>query len=351
MEKVQNGNKKWNRGYSLFLVISLCVMIGCIVGELILARQQMDLVMGQPERDKEAATYNRHYALILEQPEEQASTEIFTGSRKEGKKTGAYVELMSEGLDGDYSRLEQTQIAIAAGVDGIILEAEETEEYQAVIEQAQAAQIPVVTVVKDCADSQRKSYVGVGGYNLGREYGRQIIKFATKENHKVLVLLDAATDDSTQNIICNGIKETLLNEGNHLRLELEIKAVDSRSAFSADESIRSMLVGMEELPDFIVCLNEKNTDSVYQAIVDYNIVGKMYVLGYYTSDAILQAVDKNIISATIAVDFKAMGSQCVDALNEYLDTGHVNGFFLMEGNSVTKSNVKEYLKNVSQTQK
>ncbi len=349
IEKVK-WDKKWNKRVSVFLAISLCVMIGCIAGEIILSRQQMDVMMGEQETKSDATVYNRHYALIMEQPEEQAGTEIFEGSRKEGKKTGTYVELMGEGLDVEYSRVELAQIAIAAQVDGIILEAEDTEEYQNVIAQAQQENIPVVTVVKDCADSQRKSYVGVGGYNLGREYGRQIIKFATKENRKVLILLDAATDDSTQNIICNGIKDTLVNEGNHLRLELEIKAVDSRSAFSAEESIRNMFVDMEELPDFIICLNEKNTDSVYQAVVDYNIVGQIYILGYYTSDAILQAVDKNIISGTIAVDFKEMGSKCVDALNEYLDTGYVNGYFLMEGNSVTKSNVKEYLKNASEVQ-
>lgn len=64
-------------------------------------------------------------------------------------------------------------------------------------------------------------------------------------------------------------------------------------------------------------------------MVDYNIVGQVYILGFYTSDTILQAVDKNIISATIAVDYRDMGSRCVDALNEYLDTGYVNDFSIL----------------------
>mgnify|MGYP001536323645 FL=1 len=45
-----------------------------------------------------------------------------------------------------------------------------------------------------------------------------------------------------------------------------------------------------------------------------------------------------------------MGRRCVDALNEYLDTGYVNGFFLMEGNAVTETNVKEYLEDASKTE-
>lgn len=350
MAATSGWNRKWSKGLGALLVLFQCVMIGFIVGEIVLSRQQMDMVVGQHDKNSETSSYRRHYALIMEQPEEQSREEIFEGCLEEGKETGAYVELMGEGLDGDYSRIELARIAIAAQVDGIILEAEETEEYQNVIREAQQEGIPVVTVVNDCVDSQRKSYVGVGGYSLGREYGRQIIKLATKKNREVLILLDASTDDSTQNIICNGIKETLTNEGNHLQLDLEIKSVDGRSAFNADESIREMLIDMEELPDFIICLNEKNTVSVYQAMVDYNIVGQVYVLSYYTSDTILQAVNKNIISATIAVDYRDMGRRCVDALNEYLDTGYVNGFFLMEGNAVTETNVKEYLEDASKTE-
>lgn len=350
MAATSGWNRKWSKGLGALLVLFQCVMIGFIVGEIVLSRQQMDMVVGQHDKNSETSSYHRQYALIMEQPEEQSREEIFEGCLEEGKETGAYVELMGEGLDGDYSRIELARIAIAAQVDGIILEAEETEEYQNVIREAQQEGNPVVTVVNDCVDSQRKSYVGVGGYSLGREYGRQIIKLATKKNREVLILLDASTDDSTQNIICNGIKETLTNEGNHLQLDLEIKSVDGRSAFNADESIREMLIDMEELPDFIICLNEKNTVSVYQAMVDYNIVGQVYVLGYYTSDTILQAVNKNIISATIAVDYRDMGRRCVDALNEYLDTGYVNGFFLMEGNAVTETNVKEYLEDASKTE-
>lgn len=350
MTAIPGWKRKQKKVFGTLLVCALCIMIGFVVRELILSRQQMALVMGQQKESGQLTDYRRHYALIVEQPEEQFCAEIFDGCREEGKRTGAYVERIGEGLDGDYSREELVHMAIAAQVDGIILEAEETEEYKELIRQAEEENIPVVTVLQDCVDSKRKSYVGLGSYSLGREYGRQIIRIATKENREVLVLLDASADDSTQNIICNGIQETLLHEGNHLHLNVEMKAVDSSSAFNADESIRKMLTDMEKLPDFIICLNEKNTVSVYQAVVDYNIVGQVYILGFYTSDTILQAVDKNIISATIAVDYRDMGSRCVDALNEYLDTGYVNGFVFMEGNSVTQANVKGYWKDASKTE-
>ena len=79
IEKVK-WDKKWNKRVSVFLAISLCVMIGCIAGEIILSRQQMDVMMGEQETKSDATVYNRHYALIMEQPEEQAGTEIFEGT-------------------------------------------------------------------------------------------------------------------------------------------------------------------------------------------------------------------------------------------------------------------------------
>ncbi|HRL55868.1 MAG TPA: hypothetical protein PK462_01135, partial [Lachnospira sp.] len=119
MAATSGWNRKWSKGLGALLVLFQCVMIGFIVGEIVLSRQQMDMVVGQHDKNSETSSYRRHYALIMEQPEEQSREEIFEGCLEEGKETGAYVELMGEGLDGDYSRIELARIAIAAQVDGI----------------------------------------------------------------------------------------------------------------------------------------------------------------------------------------------------------------------------------------
>lgn len=327
----------------------LGILIAFHVVVLISASMHMERITGQGGIEYE--DFDRHYVLITQETNESVWKEVLSGSSSRGRETGAYVEWYGQNLDVDYSREELMRMAIAARVDGIILEADEGDELCELIDEAVENEIPVVTVLSDCYKSSRQSYVGTGNYNLGREYGRQIIKVSTKETKKALVLMDSKADDSNQNIVINGIRETLANEGNHLRLELELAAIDSASSFGADEAIRDMLVNMEELPDIIVCLNEKNTLSVYQAAVDYNIVGKMNILGYYTSDTILQAVDKGILTFSIAIDFEKIGITCVDALNEYLNTGYVSDYFVMEVNTVNRTNVKEYLKNASENQK
>lgn len=101
------------------------------------------------------------------------------------------------------------------------------------------------------------------------------------------------------------------------------------------------------MPEIIVCLNEQNTVSVCQAVVDFNLVGQVDILGYFATETILNAIDRNVITASIAVDTQQLGIRSLEALDEYLETGYVSDFVAMDVNTVTKDNVKGYLHNAS----
>ena len=49
----------------------------------------------------------------------------------------------------------------------------------------------------------------------------------------------------------------------------------------------------------LVCMDEVVTECVYQALVDYNQVGNVDVVGFYYSDVILDGISKGIISSAI----------------------------------------------------
>ena len=147
------------------------------------------------------------------------------------------------------------------------MEADETQEIKQLINKAVEKDIMVVTVMNDCYGSDRQSFVGIANYNLGREYGRQLIRIATKDTKKVLMLLSSSTDDSSQNIIYTGIQETLLNEGNHLSLEVTMVPIANDTSFSKDEEIRDILSNKENLPDIIICLLTKLIDGSFCALL------------------------------------------------------------------------------------
>ena len=295
--------------------------------------------------DKSYEQFERHYVLIAGSDEDTFWEKIYEAARKYGEEERVYLEWGGRELTMDYLKEELLKIAIASNVDGIVLEGDGSEEIRELIDEAVDHGIPVVAVMADSYDSKRQSFVGIGNHDLGREYGRQIIRVANKNTEDALILLDTSVEDSGQNLVYNGIKDTLENEGNHLNLELKTLVINEDSPFGEEEAIRRLFLNREELPEIIVCLNEKNTISAYQAAIDYNLVGEVKIIGYSDADIILSAINRNVIAAAIVVDTKQIGSSCMKALDEYIETGHVNDFFTVDVNVITSNNVEGYLKN------
>ena len=115
-----------------------------------------------------------------------------------------------------------------------------------------------------------------------------------------------------------------------------------KGAFDVEESIRKLFME-KTLPDVIICLDEISTSCVYQAVVDYNKVGEIDIIGYYDSESILRAIDRNVVRSTISIDTAEMGQYSVMALDEYRKNGYVSEYFSVDTNLITAENVKEYL--------
>lgn len=344
-EKKFSGKQRMNNRQLVILAIIVIIMTVITIFSLIYIRKQMG---DMQQKSQPYVEYRRHYAFITEFFEENFWSEVYDGAKRFGEGENVYLEWIGQGMDIDYSKEDLLKTAIASKVDGIILEGEESEEIRTLINLAAGEGIPIVTVMTDSYDSKRQSFVGIGSYDLGREYGRQIIRIATKDTKDVLILMNAASKDSGQNIIYNGMQETLANEGNHLSLDIEILAISEDIPFSDEEAIRDIFLNREKLPDIIICLNEKNTVSAYQAAIDYNLVGEVDILGYSVTDTILNAIHRKVVAATVAVDAVQMGIRSMKALDEYVETGHVSDYVTMDVYTVTSNNIKRYLRDAAE---
>jgi ribose transport system substrate-binding protein len=290
--------------------------------------------------------YDRHYAMITDESDSELWDQVYASALEEGKVRGVYVERFGSQLAVDYDRNQLLQMAIQASVDGIIVTGDEDEETVNLIDEAVDQGIPVVTVLRDSTGSRRQCFVGSNSYSIGQEYGRQILKLLTdmsdeKENTRVLVLMDESRLDTSQNLILLGIRETLDRETEEkAAVTVDTIPVDNVRSFSSEESIRDIFLDTEQIPDILVCLNAVYTRCAYQAAVDYNQVGAVQILGYYDSDAILEAVSKNIIDSTITLDTEQMGRLCVQALEEYAETGYTNSYQAVDTHLITSEEAK-----------
>ncbi len=329
------------RKIAAFTAASIVIVILITVGCFVYYGKSMSRILNGDESD---TLTGKHYAFICENIRDGFYSAIYEGAKREAEETGDYLENMGDNLAVTPDKYELMNLSIDAGVDGIIVEAGESETMRELIDRAEEKGIPVITVGSDNTASARKSYVGFGYYDLGINYGKEILKRASDEKKRVLVLMSPDAEDSSQNIIFQGIRETIEAADNSSSFSLETMAVPDTSAFGAEESISALIMKNEELPDIMICLNEIYTTCVCQALVDYNRVGQTIVYGFYENSTILSAIRKNIIYATVTMNTSQMGSFCIEALKEYEEYGLTNEYLPVDVRVVTVDTISDYIR-------
>ena len=99
--------------------------------------------------------------------------------------------------------------------------------------------------------------------------------------------------------------------------------------------------------DGVVYYNDSkgtNPDAAIQALIEYNLVGKVQVIGYYVTDQILQALRQDLIPVTMTIDTGSLGEDCVQALDEYLQLGRVSSYHNIALSGITPMTVEKYEK-------
>ena len=290
--------------------------------------------------EEEFTEYPRLYAYIAEDPDSQLSNRIYKEIAEYAVEHDCYVEMTGQNLSTSYSKADRMNIAISSKVDGIILEGDDSKETAELIDKATANGIPVVTVLSDCQTSSRKSFVGLNNFSLGSEYGEELATIGEMNKKyplNALILLDG-DDGNSDDIIHAAIQQSVTGR----LIKLTSAVVDTSSPFTSEESVMNILDGLATIPDVIICLNDRTTESAIQCIVEKNLVGKTTILGYYDSDTILKAIDRGSVYATFAIETKTVAKQCVNALNEYNNTGFVSEYNPANYILINRQNVSEY---------
>lgn len=303
------------------------------------------------EEQEQAAVYDRYYAMIVGDSDPGFWKAVYDGAAGAGRENNTYVELLGENLSTAYDRDDLMRIAIASSADGIILAADDSDSMTSLINEATSAGIPVVTLYSDNKNSNRCSFVWINYFDLGKDYGNQVLKLERNREDRerplrVIVLENA--DGNVPDRFYSGLQDVWekafpSDQGVAGHITFTRESVDDTNDFSVEESVRNLLLRYrEDPPDVLVCLSGITTVSAYQAVVDYNRVGEVNILGYYDSDAIINAVDRGVIYSTMSVDTAQMGRFCVNALAEYEEYGTASDFISVDVKLVDKANVSEH---------
>ncbi len=282
---------------------------------------------------EETMDYERHYAFVAVDSESDFRKEIFESARAQAKEYNTYLEDIGSDLGKEYSAEEQLRIAVNSKMDGIVYSGSASEQVSELIDKAADEGIGVVVLQNDVETSKRQCYVGLNYYELGQMYALQIEKLLKNEdmpNTTVDILVDGDMSEGASNLIVMAIEDYLREKNGEKKdydlPEIFVTRIEAEDIFSAEESIRNIFLEKETLPNIMLCVNSVYTRCAYQAVVDYNLVGQIQIIGYFANDTILDAVDKQVIFSTISVDTNEMGKSCIQALYEYNNMGYTNSY-------------------------
>ena len=240
---------------------------------------------------------------------------------------------------------KQIDIAIQSGVDGIVVESFDHNEFVEAIQKANEENIPVVTINEDVIVSGRVSHVGISKFSIGSEIGKLL-------NNKIIgngevVVLQKSTDaniydrsNQDDGLLVLGIKDTI-NDYTDLRIK-EVK-YSGENILNAEEITMRVLDENKNIKA-LVCTDGQDTLGVVQLLIDFNKISDIIVIGYDDLPEILDYIDteSEVIYATVIADYKKVGYNSIESLVQFKEEKFVSIYSDVEVTIVTKDNIEEY---------
>lgn len=338
MEERRSKKRKHRIWSSLFIILMAIMILTLLIWRFY--GQTMEKT-GLQENDI-GREFSRHYVMITDNATSSIWNDIYKSAVETGKKEDAYVEMLGDWFADDYTALDYMNIAISAKVDGIIINPDGSSKIRQAINRAEAEGIPVVTVLQDESQTDRTSFVGLNSYQLGMTYGNLVCDCITDETRSVLVLLNEK--EAGKELVYKQLKETIQKSGRAPNISINSMSVTSQNTFDSEEVIHEIFMEEESRPDILVCMNEADSERAYQAMIEFNCVGDVQIIGYCQTDTMQQAIQKGIVPSAILLDANQIGVNCIEALEEYAQMGYVSNYFSVDMNIVTRNNIQDYMK-------
>ena len=233
---------------------------------------------GSSLEEKNEVMCKYKYDMIVDSPNSSFWQAVYDCAQEWAQKNGAILELRGSGRESDYSKLDYMNMSIASNSDGIILQYSGEQGLEAKINEAVQKGIPVVTVMGDAVHSKRQSFVGVSDYQLGSVYGEKVAEYVTEETESILILLKKNIDDMNQSQIYTQISNAVqAKAGPSQNIQITGKNLRLTGTFETEEAVTDIFQQRDKVPDILVCMDEETTECARQAVLDFNLAGKVKV--------------------------------------------------------------------------
>ena len=263
--------------------------------------------------------YAYHFAVIGEYADISVLHQICHGATSVSDTYNAVIDnLLPETGAGTTTMQELIDYACAMNVDGII--AYSTNETINIVSPVtvDGNTIPVIIIGNDTPETQAVSYIGINGYDAGKQMVDALTSFV--QGGKILAVRDGTTSGTLYSRIISSIQESLSGS-----FSVEDIDVRRRETMSSEDTIRDAL-RFEIDATAVLCFSENDTVRVAENIVNLNLPRKIIVIGFGDTPQIRKYLDKGILSASLSQQAELMGASAVQTLSEYIKTGNANSY-------------------------
>jgi ribose transport system substrate-binding protein len=303
-------------------------------------------VKTQEEAEVENPKY--HLQLIIQNTNENFWTSFEKGAHTAQEEYGVYIEFVTlEQMDVDNLR-EAVEMGVNSGIDGIALQAADSEQTLLMIEDAKEQGVAILSYENNSNIISETPMVGTNSYSLGNYAGNMAVE-ASKGQAEVAVVINSAGnsgDEVYNSLIIEGIKNSFGAYGTMNLRDSNIYTINTEM-FEA-EKVASAIINSKDRPDLIICMDEKCTPGIAQILVDNNMVGDIKLVGYGITAKTLDYIDHGVIYGTICPDAYEIGYDTVKQLIQSLEGEQISDKVSTGLYTIDKSNVRQYLESMEE---
>jgi ribose transport system substrate-binding protein len=288
-----------------------------------------------------------HFSLVLNSQDDVYWQQFKEGAFEAGKVYNTAIEYnpVTE-WDSNGETVEYINIASESKVDGIIVAAENTNEFVNAVNQATQKGINVVVGVVESDDSSRLAYVGTNFYEYGVQAAKLIEEAGEDDDQVNLAVIlssknneDVDTVSTTQNdVMLNGLNSALENEH---QINLVSTLYRSTDLLGAEDLTRDILTEHPDI-DVIFCTNAMDTVAAARVIVERNLVGQVVIVGTDVTKEIINYINKGIVFGVLDRNGYDAGYYSVQALRSSIGSTFQSSYFDINIDAYTIVNISTY---------
>ena len=258
----------------------------------------------------------------------------------EGAASQAEREDVGFEIWGSYSKnqedfLKQVEIALHSKVDGVIVQGNDTDEFQQLARiKAASYGIPIITVANDVPveKSLRKTYVGSDHYAAGELLMEQLLDDMGDSGE--IVLLGDGNLEYSERLRLNGMEESL-------KQYPEIRSIYIESGSSDEEAAAAAQSALNQHPnvDAFILLDIRQARVVMQEISSRTELEPFFLYSFDDGSDASELLTEGKLDAIIEQSPKEMGAKSVEMMMKWLrnevvpldSAGYVTDIRIVEG--------------------